>query len=240
MHKSTYIFLSLLLTLYVITPQAQSALAEDSEIPVHAYIINGQMIYGEGKGAAMACGGCHGEAALGMDALEAPRLANLGQVYIRKQLDDYASDKRIDPGAGAAMNDIAKALDEQDRLDIAAYLDSLEYVIDSSDLKALADAGSNVGNIKRGENIMIKGIKRAAPACQDCHGLSGRAANIPAIHQQKYVYLVNQMQRYRDGGRTNDRSVGGIGIMRNVAKKLSNKNIADIAAYLSTVSDITP
>ena len=83
---------------------------------------------------------------------------------------------------------------------------------------------------------MTKGIKPLVPACQDCHGLSGRAPNIPAIHQQKYVYLVNQLTRYRDGSRGNDQSVYKVGIMRGISKKLSDENIADVAAYLSTVT----
>ena len=239
MRKSTFIFTSWLM-LTAATLQSQAVIAADASAILRVDVTNGQTIYNEGKGDATACGGCHGEKGLGMDAMGAPRLANIGQVYVIKQLVDYAEGKRIDAGGGAAMNDIAKALNEQDRLDVAAYLDSLEYATEPSDLKALAADGGKIGNPKAGKTIMNKGIKPQVPACQDCHGLSGRAPNIPAIHQQKYVYLVNQLNNYRAGSRANDHSVYQVGIMRGIAKKLSDQNIVDIAAYLSTVTDLTP
>jgi cytochrome c553 len=239
MRKSIFMFSSWLL-LSVFMLQLQAVFAADAAANSRADVANGEAIYNQGKGDATACNGCHGEKALGMDAMEAPRLANIGQIYLIKQLDDYASGLRTDPGAGAAMNDIAKALNAQDRLDVAAYLETLEYATEPSDLKALAADGSKIGTPKKGKIIMTKGIKPLVPACQDCHGFSGRAQNIPAIHQQKYVYLVNQLKRYRDGSRANDRKIYKYGIMRGIAKDLSDEDIADISAYLSTVTELTP
>jgi cytochrome c553 len=239
MRKSTFMSLSWLI-LATVTLQSQTAFAADPPANIRADATKGQTIYNEGKGDATACGGCHGEKALGMDAMGAPRMANIGQVYIIKQLDDYAAGKRTSPGGGAAMYDIAKALNEQDRRDVAAYLDSVDYETEPSDLKALAADGGKVGDPKKGKIIMTKGVKRLVPACQDCHGFSGRAPNVPAIHHQKYVYLVNQLTTFRDGSRANDQAVYKVGIMRGIAKKLTDENIADIAAYLSTVTDLTP
>ncbi len=239
MRKPTWIFLPGLM-LFVALLQSQVVFAEDAVANVRVDVANGQTIYNEGKGDASACAGCHGEKGLGMDAMSSPRLANIGQVYLLKQMADYDAGIRNDAGMGAVMNGIAKALSRQDRLDVAAYLDSLEYVTEPSDLKALAADGGKIGNPNRGEIIMTKGIKPMIPACQDCHGFSGRAPNIPAIHQQKYVYLVNQLTRYRDGSRANDRKVGKTGIMRGIVKKLTDENIADISAYLSTVTSLTP
>jgi cytochrome c553 len=238
MCKSTFIFSALLLSAAML--QSTAVLAEDAAANIRADISNGETIYNQGKGNAMACGGCHGEKALGMDVMEAPRLANIGQIYLIKQLDDYAADKRNDPGNGAVMNDIAKALSEQDRLDVAAYLDTLEYATEPSDLKTLEAEGNKIGSARKGKTIMTRGIKPLVPACQDCHGFSGRARNVPAIHHQKYVYLVNQLKRYRDGARTNDKKIIKDGIMRGIAKKLSDENITDIAAYLTTVTDLNP
>lgn len=239
MRKPTLIFWSWLM-LTAVTLQYQAAFAEDTPAYIRADVSNGQTIYNEGKGDATACVGCHGEKALGMDAMGAPRLANIGQIYVFKQLTDFAADKRIPAGAGAAMNEIVKALNEQDRRDVAAYLDSIEYETESSDLKVLSADGGNVGNPNTGKTIVTKGIKPVVPACQDCHGFSGRAPLIPAIHQQKYVYLVNQLNSFRDGSRSNDQEIYKIGIMRGIAKKLSDENIADIAAYLSTETSLTP
>jgi cytochrome c553 len=235
MRKATFIVSSWLM-LSAVMLQSPAAIAAN----IRADVANGETIYNQGKGDAMACAGCHGEKALGMDAMESPRLANIGQIYLIKQLDDYAAGKRSDPGNGAVMNDIAKALSEQDRLDVAAYLDTLEYATEPSDLNALKAEGNKIGSLVDGKSIMTKGIKPQVPACQDCHGLSGRAQNVPAIHQQKYIYLVNQLKRYRDGTRSNDKKIYKDGIMRGIAKKLSDENIQDIAAYLSTVTDLKP
>jgi cytochrome c553 len=235
MRKATFVFSSWLM-LSAVMLQSPAAFSAN----IRADVTNGETIYNQGKGDAMACAGCHGEKALGMDAMESPRLANIGQIYLVKQLDDYAAGKRSDPGNGAVMNDIAKALSEQDRLDVAAYLDTLEYAMEPSDLKALKAEGNKIGSTVDGKSIMTKGIKPLVPACQDCHGLSGRAQNVPAIHNQKYIYLVNQLKRYRDGTRANDKKIYKDGIMRGIAKKLSDENIEDIAAYLSTVTDLKP
>jgi cytochrome c553 len=235
MRKATFIVSSWLM-LSAVMLQSPVAIAAN----IRADVTNGETIYNQGKGDAMACAGCHGEKALGMDAMESPRLANIGQIYLVKQLDDYAAGKRSDPGNGAVMNDIAKALSEQDRLDVAAYLDTLEYATEPSDLKALKAEGKKIGSLVDGKSIMTKGIKPLVPACQDCHGLSGRAQNVPAIHQQKYIYLVNQLKRYRDGTRANDKKIYKDGIMRGIAKKLSDEDIEDISAYLSTVTDLKP
>lgn len=203
-------------------------------------ITNGQTIFNDGKGEAAACQGCHGEKGLGNDAMGAPRLANIGQRYVIKQLTEFAADKRIPSGAGAAMNDFSKALNEQDRRDVAAYLDSLDYEMESSDLKSLAADGNKVGQPDAGKLIVTQGIKGKVPACQDCHGFNGRAPHIPAINQQKFVYLVNQLNSWRDDSRANDPTVDKVGIMRGIAKKLSDDDIVNIAAFLSTAPRVSP
>lgn len=203
-------------------------------------LTNGETIFNEGKGDAAACQGCHGEHALGNDDMGAPRLANIGQYYIDKQLNDFAADRRTPDGAGAAMNGFAKALSDQDKYDVASYLDTLEYVDDFSDLKALAEAGNKVGKPELGKDIVMHGIKGKVPACQDCHGFNGRASRFPRINQQKFVYLVNQLNNWRGATRANDPVVDKTGIMRGIAKKLSDDDIANIAAYLSTASRVSP
>lgn len=239
MRKSTFMFSSWLM-LSAVTLQSQAVFAGDAAANIRADVAIGQTIFNEGKGDAAACQGCHGEKALGNDGMGAPRLANIGQRYVIKQLTEFATDKRIAAGAGAAMTDFAKALNEQDRHDVAAYLDSLEYEMEPSDLKSLAADGTKVGNPEMGKAIVTKGIKGLVPACQDCHGFNGRAPHIPAINQQKFVYLVNQLSSFRDGSMANDPAVEKVGIMRRIAKLLTDENIADIAAFLSTAPRITP
>jgi thiosulfate dehydrogenase len=230
--------LSTWLILAVSVLQLGTASAGESTVGIN--IANGQTIFNEGKGDAAACQGCHGEKALGNDAMGAPRLANIGQAYVIKQLTEFAADKRTPSGAGAAMNDFAKALNEQDRRDLAGYLNTLDYEIDPSDLKGLAADGNKVGQPELGKAIVTQGVKGKLPPCQDCHGFNGRDPRFPAINQQKFVYLVNQLNSWRDDSRANDPTVEKVGIMRGIAKKLTDDDIANIAAFLSTAPRVSP
>lgn len=236
MHKIK-LALSSIFMLGIAAQPLSSALAAEEKNTIKLTLPNadtGQLIYNDGKGEAAACQGCHGETALGNDAMGAPRLANIGQGYIIKQLTDFASDKRTPDGAGASMNDFSKALNEQDRRDLAVFLDTLEFASEPSDLEALAADGIEVGNPEAGKLIVTEGVKGRIPPCQDCHGFNGRASRFPAINQQKYVYMVNQLNNWRSGSRANDPEVDKVGIMRGIAKKFTDKEILDISAFLST------
>jgi len=226
--------------LLVVILGSYCANADNTVDKVRADVVSGQAIYNEGRSNAPSCKDCHGENGLGDDATGSPRLANIGQTYFLKQLAEFAENQRTALGAGATMGDISRALNEQDRRDLAAYMDSLEYVEASSNLKLLASDGNKVGNPRRGKVIATKGIKSLVPPCQNCHGFGGRSKNVPAIHQQRYSYLVNQLNSYRDGGRSNDPIVYKTGIMQGIAKKLTDENIADVAAFLSTASGTSP
>ena len=197
---------------------------------VSANITNGKNIFTNGKGDAAACQSCHGEKAMGIDAMGTPRLANIGYAYMVKQLTDFAGDKRTDTTLGV-MNSFAKALSEQDRRDVAAYVNTLEVASEHSDLKALKAEGQQVGQAFLGQGIATYGVKDKVSACQSCHGFNGRGADpiYPMIGQQKYVYLVNQLKKWRDGSRANDM----VGQMRAVAKNLTDDDIRNVAAFLS-------
>jgi cytochrome c553 len=203
---------------------------------------NGQTIFTQGKGDATACVTCHGDKGQGNDAMGAPRLAGIGYGYIVKQLTNFAQDKRTPGGAGAVMPTFAKALSEQDRRDVSAYLNTLNAAPELSDLKALKDGGQQVGEPYKGAEIAQHGTSKVS-ACSSCHEYNGRGADpmYPRIGQQKYVYLVNQLKSWRASeadvaagvvARTND----PMGQMRAVAKNLSDEDILNVAAYLSSAS----
>lgn len=192
---------------------------------------NGKKIFMEGKGEAQACMACHGENATGSDDMGAPRLANIGYGYVLKQLTNFAADARTPSGLGAVMNGFAKALSEQDRRDVAAYVNTLHVTPELSDLKALKDGGQQVGQTYQGQILVLYGVKGKVSACASCHGYNGTGVDpvYPKIGQQKYVYLVNQLTNWRDGSRAND----PLGQMRAVAKNLTDDDIHNVAAYLS-------
>lgn len=212
-----------------------------AEGDVTANISNGKKIYENGKGDVAACVTCHGENAIGNDDMGSPKLANVGYVYIVKQLTNFAEGKRTDLTMGV-MNDIAKGLTPQDMKDLAAYENDQPRVGELSDLKALAASGKTIGQAYKGKALVIYGAAGKVPACQSCHGANGRGADpiFPKIAQQKYVYLVNQLTHWRDGSRANDPVQMGVGIMRTIAKNLTDDDINDAAAYLSQAADSTP
>jgi cytochrome c553 len=187
----------------------------------------GKKIFLEGKDDVSPCQSCHGPKALGIDDQQTPRLAGIGYAYVVKQLTNFANDDRIN----VIMNVMAKGLSEEDRRNVAAYVNTLPAATEPSDLAALKAAGTDVGEPYRGQILVRYGVRGKAPACQSCHGYNGRGSDpiYPAIGQQKYVYLVNQLKNWRDGSRAND----PLGQMRAVAKNLTDQDIYDAAAFLS-------
>ena len=203
---------------------AGTAVADDK---VTVSISAGKNIFLNGKDGVSPCQSCHGPQALGIDDQGTPRLAGIGYAYVVKQLTNFANEDRIN----VLMNVMAKGLSEQDRRDVAAYLNTLEPATEPSDLAALKAAGTPVGESYKGQILVRYGVAGKAPACQSCHGFNGRGSDpvYPAIGQQKFVYLVNQLKSWRDGSRAND----PLGQMRAVAKNLTDDDINDAATFLS-------
>ncbi len=195
----------------------------------------GKAIFNSGKEgtAVLACQGCHMDKGQGNDAMGTPRLAGQGAVYIVKQLNDIATDKRKPTGLGEQMIAIAKALSDEDKKDVAAYLHTLQGE-ELSDMKAQSVP---VGQAYLGQVIAKYGVKNKVSACQSCHGYNGRGAApvFPMIGRQKYAYLVNQLKSWRDGSRANDPA----GMMRAVAKNLTDDDINNVATFLATADATT-
>lgn len=205
-------------------------------------VTNGKNIYENGKPDAgvPACATCHGDKAMGNDAMGSPRLADIGYTYIVKQLTNFADDKRTD-NIMMQMNTIAKGLTVQERRDLAAYENSFPRNSELSDLQALKDDGKTIGVAYKGEEIVKYGLerngKKIASACVTCHQYNGRGAApiYPKIGQQKYTYLVSQLMAWRSAERKND----PMGQMREVAKNLTDDDINNVAAFLSQAPDST-
>jgi len=199
---------------------------------------NGKSIFTNGKNDVPACTSCHGMEGLGDDAMGTPRLAGQGFNFLVKQLEDFATDKRTDTTM-FIMNTNAKGLSPEDRKDVAAYVASLEGPKTGSDMKAVKELGSvPVGVRYLGKGLAQYGShERGIPACHSCHGYNGRGAYpvYPRLANQKYVYLVNQLKKWRDGSRAND----PLSQMQNVAKKLTDEDIYNVATFLTSAEETT-
>ncbi len=231
--------------LMTVAGMSQSAMASDKAI---GDTDKGRVIFEQGFGDDVpACAGCHGLGGMGADDMGTPRLAYQVQKYVWKQLEDFASDKRMD-NVMYQMNDIAKALTQQQRRDVAAYVHTLKTPFMGSDLDQMRKDGEEIGEVYKGQIIVEYGIaERGIPACMSCHAFHGRSAGnmYPAIGGQRYVYLKHELEAFRlgmttkssddDAARDND----VMAQMRKVAAKLTDEDIANVAAFLTVARPAT-
>ncbi len=194
---------------------------------------HGQRIFMNGINRVPACHNCHGKDAMGDDALGTPRLAGQAEAYILKQLGDFAANRREDKTM-FVMNSNARGMREQDWRDVAAYVSGLEYRrVGLSKLEKVKEYGETMGLRQRGRQLFLHGDPaREIPPCYTCHGYNGRGLPpaYPMTGGQRFVYLVNQLHKWRAGSRRNDPE----GVMRRVAKNLTHQDIRDVATFLTS------
>jgi cytochrome c553 len=176
----------------------------------------GDAVAGQAKAAV--CGACHGPDGNSM-APNFPKLAGQGNRYLLKQLNDIKSGKRV----VLEMTGLLTNLQDQDLADIAAYFSSQKGSVGAADPKLVA----------AGEALFRGGkLDQGMPACTGCHspnGVGNPAAGFPHLGGQHAAYVTKQLTAFREGDRTND---GDTMVMRSVASKLSNKDIAALSAYI--------
>ncbi len=220
---------------------AAPAFASEGGAPTGTDLSNGESIFNNGKGDVPACNACHGAEGLGDDNMGTPRLAGQLYQFVVKQLEDFATDKRMDTTM-YVMNTNAKGLSSQDRKDVAAYVNALgkgpyegthfQEASGGSDLAMLKENGVAVGKPYLGKALVNYGdVSRGIPACRSCHGYNGRGIEpmYPKISEQKYTYIVSQLKKFNEGSRTND----PMSQMQKVAQKLTEEDMANAAAYLT-------
>lgn len=191
-----------------------------------------------GKNKAQACVACHGQGGNSVVATF-PKLAGQNERYLIKQMKDIqcgalpAAQQKKTKCSPRPIPSMAGQLDnssEQDLADIAAYFASQT----SSSGQAKADLA------EKGEEIYRAGIRsKGIAACTACHSPTGKGngpAGFPALAGQHTDYLVAQLKAFRaaaDGdssGRAND---GETKVMRDVARHLSDSEIAAVSSYMS-------
>jgi cytochrome c553 len=173
------------------------------------------------------CGACH-NADGNSAAPNFPKLAGQGERYLLKQMQDIkaGSTPGAPEGVGRKVLEMTAMLDsfsDQDLADIAAYYSSQKISVGAAD-PAL---------VERGEALYRGGkLAEGLPSCIGCHAPNGKGnapASYPALGGQHATYTAKQLTDFREGVRTND---GDAMIMRSVAAKLSNKDIAALSSYI--------
>lgn len=171
-----------------------------------------------GEGKAGVCIGCHGPKGNSVNPVW-PKLAGQGAGYLAKQLADFKSGARKDP----IMAGQVAALSTQDMADLAAYFAK----------QKISPAAADKAKLTLGQNIYRGGNKdKGVAACIACHGPAGTgnpAAKFPALGSQQAAYVVKTMKDFRSGARSNDPGK----MMRDIAGRMSDKEIEAVASYIA-------
>lgn len=176
-----------------------------------------------GEEKSMSCQGCHGTDG-NSPASMWPTLAGQSENYLIKQIKDFQSGARTDD----TMPSMVSGLSDQDIADISAYF--------SSKKAKASGASDDEGLITLGKKIFKGGNSESRlMACAGCHGANAQgnnAAKFPSLIGQQSEYVLNQLQNFASGTRSNDMNK----MMRNIATRMSQKEMEAVAAYLATLS----
>jgi cytochrome c553 len=183
----------------------------------------GAVIAAQGTAAgAPACAQCHAFNGVSDGSGAFPRIAALSAPYIAQQLRDFASDKRDN----ALMSPIAKALTSDDVADLAAYYAAVKAPF-------LPLRAPDPALVSQGEKLAKVGDEaRQIPGCNNCHGPggAGEPPAIPYLAGQYASYIALELRTWQRGFRKNSPDE-----MEPLAKRLSDQEIAAVAAYYQQV-----
>ena len=180
------------------------------------------------KGAEIAgkvCAACHGPD--GNSPLAAnPNLAAQHAEYLYKQLVNFKG-RNGKPAErnNAVMAGMAAALSDDDMKNVSAHYASQ---------KARPRAGRDPLLVKEGELIYRGGIAaKGVAACASCHSPNGAGlpAQFPRVGGQHAEYTAAQLKAFRAGDRNNDPNA----MMRMVAAKLSDRDIAALSEFIAAL-----
>ena len=169
------------------------------------------------------CAACHG--ADGNSAQSAnPVLAGQHADYTLKQLMNFKPQSgKSAERPNAVMAGMTASLSEEDMRYLASFFEGSKPRPRAARDPELVRLGQA---IYRG-GILVKGVA----ACTSCHGPSGAGvpAQFPRLAGQFAEYSAAQLKAFRSGERANDPNR----MMRAVAEKLSDREIAAVSEYIA-------
>lgn len=176
----------------------------------------------------MACLGCHRLNGAGDGTAAFPRLTGQPGWYLYKQLKDYAAGTR----PNEVMSPIAKALDDQQAQDVAAY-----YAAQTAPYAAPPEVDGLT--LQRGAALSAVGdAERGIQACVNCHGPAGigMPPSYPYLAGQYAGYGELQLRLWQEGTRNNDPG----DVMEIIAKLMTPEDIRAVSLYFETVRPPLP
>jgi len=184
-----------------------------------------QALIAQGEIKSVTCVACH--QADGNSIVPAwPKLAGQHEAYLLKQLKAFHAGE-TGPRNEPSMYAMVAALTDEDFKALAAY-----YAAQS-----MSEAKTPEQFVSLGERLYRGGdLKRGIPACMGCHGPAGmglKAANIPRLSSQHAESTLAQLQHYRNDNRKTDPQ----GMMREIAKRLTEKEMTAVSHYVAGLYD---
>lgn len=177
-----------------------------------------------GKAKSVTCAACHGPDGNSPTDMY-PKIAGQHAGYIYKQLKEFKAGMTSGGKEGrnnAVMGGMVAALSDQDMKDLAVFYAS----------QTMKSGTTPEDVVARGQQLFRAGdMDRGIAACIACHGPRGvghSLANFPKISFQHPAYIKAQLEAFRNGSRANDMN----GMMRDVAKKLTDEDIEVLSKYL--------
>ncbi|MDA8094666.1 MAG: c-type cytochrome [Betaproteobacteria bacterium] len=168
------------------------------------------------------CINCHGAQGRN-DSLLYPQLAGQPASYLEAQLVAFKDRTRADPQAQVYMWGFAGGLSDSAIKELAAY-----YAAQTP--AAGTPQTADPREIAAGKKIFIEGIpSENVPACFACHGEEAQGkATFPRLAGQHRDYLVDQLQHFKDGRRSN-------AIMHNIVRNMTDEEFVSVSAYLESL-----
>ena len=164
------------------------------------------------------CASCHGDTGQSA-APNFPRLAGQSEMYLVKQLQDFASGKRDSP----MMKEKVALMDDAMVRSLAMYY---------ARQKAANTPSSDAQLMAVGQFVYERGNPWARlPACQSCHGADAHGTHsLPRLAGQHPTYIANQLRKFHQAERSND----GVA-MKFVTSRMSDLEVNAVAAYLGNL-----
>jgi cytochrome c553 len=172
-----------------------------------------------GQAKAAVCAGCHG--ADGNSPADIfPKLAGQHADYIVSQLQAFKSETRVE----AQMTPFVAMLSDEDMLDVAAYFAA-----------QTVQTGTATNDVGTGRKIYLGGNPATGvSACAACHGSNAAgnpSAHYPALKGQHAVYMVKQLNAFKDGSRAGNANAK---LMADIAKRMSAEEMEAVAAFIAS------
>ena len=161
-----------------------------------------------GKERSLLCGYCHGKDGNSVKDY-IPNLAQQNPEYLLKQFQLFASGDR----KNYVMQQLAKMLTEQERINIALYFASQKVVV------------------SEGNESSVQGKDRYQSFCFACHGETGLGnKDLPRLAGQKKAFLVKTLNAFKQGDIARSNSP-----MVKIMRAINQDEIEPLANYISSM-----